>query len=87
MTVSDKTIQTEGLGSFFENLGNVSAKAGKKIATIVLGNPARALEIDANVATEATSRKAALSTLPAAIKFYHEGRRLYLGKFIWFHTI
>ena len=89
MTLSDKTIQAEGLGSFFEILGNVSAKAGKKIATIVLGNPARALEIGANVATAATSRnpKAALSTLPEAIKFYHEGRRLYLGNFIWFHTI
>ena len=28
MTVSDKTIRTEGLGSFFKNLGGISAKAG-----------------------------------------------------------
>ena len=30
MTVSDKTKQVEGLGSFFKNLGEISAKAGKK---------------------------------------------------------
>ena len=32
MIVSDNTIQAEGLGSFFENLGKISAKAGKKIS-------------------------------------------------------
>ena len=31
-TVSDNTIQAEGLGSFFKNLGRISAKAGKKIS-------------------------------------------------------
>ena len=84
MTVSDSTIKAEGLSSFFKNLGKISAKAGKKLATNVLKNPARALEIGANVATAAASRspKAALSTLPEVIKFYHEGRGLYLGKFI-----
>ena len=84
MTVSDSTIKAEGLSSFFKNLGNISAKAGKKLATNVLKNPARALEVGANVATAAASRnlKAALSTLPEVIKFYHEGRGLYLGKFI-----
>ena len=35
MTVSDKTIQAERLGSFFESLGRLSAKAGKKLATSV----------------------------------------------------
>ena len=29
MTVSDNTIQAEGLDSFFKNLGKISAKAGK----------------------------------------------------------
>ena len=38
MTVSDITIQAEGLGSFFKNLGKLSAKASKKIATTVLKN-------------------------------------------------
>ena len=84
MTVSDSTIKAEGLSSFFKNLGKISAKAGKKLATNVLKNPARALEIGANLATAAASRnpKAALSTLPEVIKFYYEGRGLYLGKFI-----
>ena len=51
--------------------------------------PARALEIGANVATAAANRnpKAASSTLPEVIKFYHEGRGPYLGKFIRFYTI
>ena len=29
MIVSDNTIQAEGLGNFFKNLGKISAKAGK----------------------------------------------------------
>ena len=43
MTVSDNTIQAEGLGSFFENLGNISSRSGKKLATNALKNPARFL--------------------------------------------
>ena len=84
MIVTDNTIKAESLSSFFKNLGMISAKAGKKLATNLIKNPARALEIGANVATAAASRnpKAALSTLPEVIKFYHEGRGLYLGKFI-----
>ena len=30
MTVSDNTIQAEGLGSFFKNLGKISANGVKK---------------------------------------------------------
>ena len=84
MIVSDNVIQAEGLGDFFKNLGKVSSKAAKKLAKNALKNPSRFLEIGANVATAAASRnpKAALSTLPEVIKFYHEGRGLYLGKFI-----
>ena len=84
MIVSDNTIQAEGLSSFFKNLGKLSAKAGKKLATNVLKNPGRALEIGANVATAAASRnpKNVLSTLPEVINFYHKGRGVYLGKFI-----
>ena len=84
MIVSDNTIKAEGLGSFFKNLGKISAKAGKKLATNALKNPARFLEIGANVATAAASRnpKAALSTLPEVINFYHTGKGLYLGKFV-----
>ena len=84
MIVSDNTIQAEGLGDFFKNLGKFSAKAGKRLATNVLRNPGRALEIEASVATAAASRnpKNVLSTLPELINFYHKGRGVYLGKFI-----
>ena len=84
MIVSDSVIQAEGLGSFFKNLGKVSAKAGKKLAKNVLKNPGRALEIGANIATAAATKspKTALSTLPEVINFYHTGKGLYLGKFV-----
>ena len=84
MIVSDSVIQADGLGSFFKNLGKVSAKAGKKLAKNVLKNPGRALEIGANIATAAATKspKAALSTLPEVINFYHTGKGLYLGKFV-----
>ena len=83
MTVSDQTIKAEGLGSFFKKMGKISAKAGKRIATNALKDPARFLEIGANVATAAASRnpKAALSTLPERINFYHAGKGLYLPRF------
>ena len=87
MTVSDNTIRAEGLGSFFRNLRNISAKTGKKkVATNALKKPARFLEIGANVATAAASGnpEAALSKLPEVIKFYHTGKGLYLGKFVHF---
>ena len=84
MIVSDNVIQAEGFGSFFKNLGKVSAKAGKKLAKNVLKNPGRALEIGANIATAAATKspKTALSTLPEVINFYHTGKGLYLGKFV-----
>ena len=84
MIVSDNVIQAEGLGDFFKNLGNVSSKAAKKLAKSSSKNPSRFLEIGANIATAAATKslKAALTTLPEVIKFYHEGKGLYLGKFI-----
>ena len=84
MTVSDNTIEAEGLGSFFKNLGKISSKAGKKLAENVLSNPGRALDLTAKIATAAASKspKAALSTLPEVINFYHTGKGLYLGKFV-----
>ena len=84
MTVSDNTKQVEGLGSFFKKLGKISAKVVKKIATNALKNPAGFLEIGAKFATAAASRnpKAALSTMPEAINFYHTGKVLYQNKFV-----
>ena len=84
--VSDNTFQVEGLGAFFKKLGKVSGKAAEKLATNALKNPSRFLEIGANVATAAASRnpKAALSTLPEVISFYHTGKGLYLGNLVYF---
>ena len=84
MIVSDNIIQAEGLGDFFKNLGKISAKAGKKLAKNVISNPGRALDLTAKIATAAATKspKAALSTLPEVINFYHTGKGLYLGKFV-----
>ena len=84
MIVSDNTIQAEGLGDFFKNLGKVSSKAAKKLAKNALKNPSRFLEIGANIASAAATKspKAALSTLTEVINFYHTGKGLYLGKFV-----
>ena len=80
MIVSDNTIQAGRLTSFFKKMGRISAKAVKKLATNVLKNPGRALEITSNIATAAASRspKAALSSLPGVINVYRTGRGLYL---------
>ena len=84
MTVSDNNIKAEGLGSFLKNLGKISSKAGKKLAKNVLSNPGTALDLTAKIATAAASKspKAALSTLPEVINFYHTGKGLHLGKFV-----
>ena len=78
MIVSDNVIQAEGFGDFFKNSGEISAKAGKKLAKNVLSNPGRALDLTAKIATAATTKnpKAALSTLPEVINFYHTGKDL-----------
>ena len=82
--VSDKTIQAEGLGSFFKTSGTIAAKACKKIATNAPKNSGRFLEIGANVATAAASRnpQPALSSLPEVIFFYHTGKDFYFGNFV-----
>ena len=85
MTVSDNTTKAEGLSSFFfKNFGKVSSKAGKNLAKNVISNPGRALDLTAKIATAAATKnpKAALSTLPEVINFYHAGKGLYLGKFV-----
>ena len=84
MTVSDNTMKAEGLSGFFNNSGKLSPRAGKKLAANVFKNPGRALEIGASVATAAASRnpKAALSSLPEVINFYHTGKGFYSGKLV-----
>ena len=82
MTVSDDTINVEGLGDFFKNLGKKGLNVSKKMAKNVLSNPGRALDLTAKTATAAAFRnsKQALSTLPELITFYNTGKGLYLGK-------
>ena len=49
MTVSDKTIEAEGLKDFFKHLGKAAKSVGKK----VLANQGRALEIGAQLGAAA----------------------------------
>ena len=83
MIVSDNTIQAEGLGDFFKNLGKKGLNESKKMAKNLLKNPGRDLEITSNIATAAATKnsKAALSTLPEVNNFYHTGKGLYLPRF------
>ena len=84
MTVSDATIEAEGLKDFFKKVGRVNF--WNKVAN----NPVRALEIASKIGSAATSRnpKAALSatldlikfaTTGEGIKLEQKGRGLYLG--------
>ena len=86
MTVSDATIEAEGLKDFFKSVGRATVNFGKKVAN----NPVRALEIASKIGSAAESRnpKAALAATPDLIKFattgegirvVQKGRGLYLG--------
>ena len=57
----------------------------KKMAKNLLGNPGRALELTAKIATAAVSKNSmqALSTLPELITLYNTGKGPYLGKFVY----
>ena len=86
LTVSDSNVQAEDLGSFFKILGKISDKAGQILTNNVLKHPGRALEITSKIVTAAATKspKAALSTLPEVISFYHPGKGFHLGKFVYF---
>ena len=75
LIVSERTINAERLGDFFKHLGSAAKNVGKKI----LNNPARALEIAANIGTAAASKNPLLiaATAPDVIKFVHQGKGLY----------
>ena len=86
MTVSDATIEAEGLKDFFKSVGRATVNFGKKVAN----NPIRALEIASKIGTAAASRnpRAALSatldlikfaTTGGGIKVVQKGKGLYLG--------
>ena len=85
MTVSDATIEAEGLKDFFKSVGRAPVNFGKKAAN----NPVTALEIASKIGSAAASRnpKAALAATTDLIKFattgegikvVQKGRGLYL---------
>ena len=86
MTVSDATIEAEGLKDFFKSVGRATVNFGKKVAN----NLVRALEIASKIGSGAASRnpRAALSatsdlfkfaTTGEGIKVVQKGKGLYLG--------
>ena len=86
LTVSDATIEAEGLKDFFKSVGKSTVNFGKKVANKTL----KALEITSKIGSAAASRtpRAALSaTLDlikvantgGGIKVVQKGRGLYLG--------
>ena len=85
MTVSDNTIVAECLGDFFNNLGKTVLNVSKRMAKNVLRNSGRALDITVNIATAAASKnpKNVISMAPELANFYHTGRGLYFGKFVY----
>ena len=58
-------------------MGRSSAKAGKKVAIIIIKNPSRNLKITSNLGTAPATKnpEAALSSLPEVIN-YHAGKGL-----------
>ena len=74
MTVSDATIEGEGLKDFFKSVGKAAVGFGKKVAN----NPVRALEIASNIGQAAAARNpsAALRATPDLIKFATTGKGL-----------
>ena len=85
----DNTIQTEGLGNFFKNLGKKDKMNRKNWQKNVLNNPSGALDITPNLATALASRnpKQGLKSLPELITFYNTGKGLYLHKIVYFFII
>ena len=71
MTVSDATIEDEGLKDFFKSVGKATVNFGTKVAN----NPVRALDIASKIGSAAASRnpRAALSATPDLIKFATTG--------------
>ena len=67
MTLSDATIEADGLNDFFKSVGKATVNVGK----IVASNPVKALEIATKIGSAAASRnpKAALSATPDLIEF------------------
>ena len=79
LTVSDRTINGEGLGDFFKHLGKSNAKAAKNAGKKILNIPGRALELAAIIGSAAACKNPKLiaATAPDVIKFVHQGKGLF----------
>ena len=84
MFVNDNTIEAERLGNFFGNQGRSSALKQFKKGLKSNENLGPALEIGAKIGTNAVSKnpKAAFSTIPIVISFYHNMNGPCLEKFV-----
>ena len=71
MTVSDATIEAEGLKDFFKSVGKATVNFGKKVANNPVRNPKAALA--------ATPDLIKFATTVEGIKVVQKGRGLYLG--------
>ena len=81
--MSANTIEAEGVGSFFKNLGRISVKTGKKLATNVIKNPGRSLGNTSKNATAAAIKSPkAGSSLSEVVIFDHTGKSSYLEKLV-----
>ena len=59
------------------------------MAKTVLKNPGRSMDFGENLGNvfASGSHKAALSSLPEVINFYHTGKGLYLGRNVYFKSL
>ena len=77
------------MGDFSKHLGKAAGSAAKNVGNKILNNPARALELAANIGTAAASKNPKLiaATAPEVIKFVHQEKGLYLGKIHYIYLI
>ena len=91
LIVSEKTVNGEGLGDFFKQLGKAAGSAAKDVGKKILNNPGRALEIAANNGTAAASKNPKLiaASAPEVIKFVHQRKGLFLVRihFLYFLNV
>ena len=84
ITVSDNTIEGEGLVNVFKNFGEKRIIVSKKkMSKNILKNPSTAFDITGRIQRQDFSNpQKIMSTLSELITFYYTGKGFYLGKFV-----
>ena len=84
MIVSDNARAAESLGTFIKKLSKSSAKPSENLATNLMKNSMRALNVGAKIGSVSVSKSPITekSTFPHVLKFYHTSKGYYFGKFI-----